>query len=488
METSNKEGRVLSARNLSAIRSAMAGMLSAVTTISGLLKPFEPETEIEVAVEDEKGVPETPLEKKKAWLLSQEETNYNALRGTVDTACLNCRWFNRWVDDDDDGLKCQLVDCYPQPIVYTGLCDRHESVPEPAIEEMDTEPVPVVVVEPVEIMIAMEQKSPLQKAIDLVKGLFAKDDVLPAPFQVMGDYWVAWWSNNLEDLQKEIITKDAHARYLARVDAGLTPLPELWWWHIAGTKHGETLWLAQDTLEGGKSIMLAVGKFDDTPIAKAFKKYHTKNIEAVSHGFTTKDHFMRKEGDLTLYDEYNTFEISPLPTGKEANPYTLYALVKELTMLSEDKIKELTGIVGKEKADEILALNASVSKEVADVQARYKDFADVTDKKETPAPATSAMNDLVVEMIKQQGDFAVLIKSMEAKHIAAIKEISDKLDAANKELASVKAELAPPKAPASQAPETRLSKEQVDALLATAKKGVDDATIDPFFAPFQGVK
>lgn len=152
-------------------------------------------------------------------------------------------------------------------------------------------------------------------------------------------------------------------------------------------------------------------------------------------------------------------------------------------MLSEDKIKELTGIVGEETAKSILAINAQVSKEVADVEARYKEFADVT-RKETPAPASTAINDLVVEMVKQQGDFAVAMAAMEKGFKAQVATLSDELAKAKAELASVKAEIAPPAAAPSQAPETKLTKEQIAELIKP--KGIDDPSIDPFFQVFAG--
>jgi hypothetical protein len=101
----------------------------------------------------------------------------------------------------------------------------------------------------------------------------------------------------------------------------------LWFYHIPGTKHGQADWVG---LVG--RFVLATGEFDDSPLAKSL--IPTYKDERVSHGF-------RYNADMKVsgwYWDFDTFEISPVPKGREANPYTYFEV---MSMLDDNQVSEL---------------------------------------------------------------------------------------------------------------------------------------------------
>jgi len=479
MEIQTKEGRTFSSRNMASIKNAMTMLLGAVQTIKDMLSTGEPMEEMDMETDKEVSVvaPETTTQVQKAILLSQSEAAYNPVGGTEERACFNCRFFCRTEGES----YCTIVENYPAPIVAGGISSWH--APIPMAEEVESEPIPVIVVEPIEIEISMENSARADNdkrgLIDSLKAMFTRKE-LPAPFSVVGDFWVAWWTNNFEDLEQDIFSNVAHERYLGRVEKNLVPLPELWFWHIKGSRHGQALWLGKDDLGDGRSIMMAVGKFDDSAIGQTFKKYYSKSKMAVSHGAVVSKGMMRTEGDLTIYDDYNTFEISPLPIGKEANPYTHF---QEIPMLTDEKWAELQKAVGKDNADLIKTANEAfrqeIGKEAADV--RFKSLVDVVSvPAEEETKSKEAIGALLSDMVKDQAGMAVTMIELKKSYDAKVADLEKTV--ANL-VARLDKELSPPASPVTAAPTTTLSKEAVAEILKASQTPAD---IDPFFAAFNG--
>lgn len=320
---------------------------------------------------------------------TQAETSYVTVSTKRGTACANCRWFSK-----DDGGYCHLIENYPAEILPTGYCERHEALPD--AEPVEVEPVPVVIVEaegmmeastgglieqpkklidvgePGPELIVPKGKGFINKAVEFVTSkltLGSKAPALPG-FEVQGNRWVAWWSNNLEDREGEFFPAKAIDEYIARVDMGIVPMPELWDWHIPGTRHGQA-----DVLFRHGHFVVAGGTFDDTPQAKAAMKDYQKHPHkyAVSHGFKyNPDKFTEN-----AYWQFNTFEISPLPVGKEANPYTKFEEVAPV--LTDEKKAYLREKYGAEIADSLIAKTEEANKAVEELGVAYKDFTPVTD-------------------------------------------------------------------------------------------------------------
>jgi hypothetical protein len=129
----------------------------------------------------------------------------------------------------------------------------------------------------------------------------------------------------------------------------------------------------------GKSL-IALGKFDDTPAGRAAEKFYARHGSdiALSHGFMFPMWARTPDG---VYKAFNTFEISTLPRGKEANPYTTFEMVKEAnTMpLSDERVKFIEAVLGKD-AQKVLSLvddQEQRDKALEDSGVKFKDFVDL---------------------------------------------------------------------------------------------------------------
>lgn len=186
-------------------------------------------------------------------------------------------------------------------------------------------------------------------------------------FKVVGDHWLAVWSNNFKDRDGELFTAKAIDDYVSRADMGVVPLPELWVWHIGkSVRIGAADWVGRQG-----HFLFAAGTFDADDKAQAAKAYYAKHADktTISHGFT----FPPEQFDGKQYHQFNTFEISLLPTGVEANLYTSLAGVKAME-LNEAKKKYMAEVFGEERAGQILADWEKRGKALEALGVAYKDF------------------------------------------------------------------------------------------------------------------
>lgn len=194
----------------------------------------------------------------------------------------------------------------------------------------------------------------------LYKKLGAKDEDIPEsikkeqPFMLFKDAlgnwrWFARYSNNYRDNDRpaEIISKQSHLDFVKMVDSGQAPMPELWHWHIPGSKWGEADWVAYDEDNG---IAMAAGYV---------LSGHEKEAEAlsdlidsgefdlgVSHGMP-RPTVKYDSADDSIIVAHITKEISDLPLWAAANKLTSFSIFKEkdMAVISAQK-KEYLKAVG----------------------------------------------------------------------------------------------------------------------------------------------
>lgn len=284
---------------------------------------------------------------------------YGALDGR---GCASCRWFSMsscYIVDGDispTGKSRFYEPVTPQQIALETMLDFEES--EEYLEN---------------IGLLEDYEKQTSSFVDKVKGLFGRgkkqqDQFFPSPtgFKMINDekMWVAWHTNAYEDKDREWFAIKAIEKDITRMNA-TKDYPELWRWHI-----GEAPQIKEDgtfsygwSTRHGKGInaftignfACVIGTFDDTPIAQKFKEYYRNNPDIeLSHGFFY-DPAQKKE--KTYYD-YRTFEISTLPGGKAANPYTRFAIntkeeAKEM-QLTKEQLADLEERLGKEALIDIL--------------------------------------------------------------------------------------------------------------------------------------
>lgn len=298
-----------------------------------------------------------------------------------------------------------------------------------------------------------EQKGALARVIDGVKKLFSPDDsdhAVGSVFKTLGNgYWLASYTNDFEDRDKEILTRAAHDRYIARLENGLVPYPELWLKHIHGTRHGEAL-----VVKRLGHIVFAAGKFDDTPAGRSAEKYYSqrgKHFEN-SHGFYFPPWAKTADGH---YEDYNTFEISVLERGKAvpANQYTEFVPFEEVgTMpLSEQDKKHLVEVFGEDVAARMVATAEAKERnaeKIAASGAKFKVFTDATPEVPQVASKTADVSAKALSiLLEAQEDLgerqdivekglegaAVIIQKQKDDQEQAFKAFTDKLEAQLKE-------------------------------------------------------
>lgn len=178
-----------------------------------------------------------------------------------------------------------------------------------------------------------------------------------------GELWVAYYSNALKDREGEIFPMAETDRYIEMVKSGKWPMPELWRKHKLGTKHGQAGWLGRIGV-----LTVAIGTFDNSPIAEKFKTYYRNNQQTLSHGFFF-DARARKDG---VYGPYATFEITTLDPGEEANQFTSFEIKDSDMALTAEDIKGLQKFLTDAETKTFIQGSASASNALVDAGIAFK--------------------------------------------------------------------------------------------------------------------
>ncbi len=318
------------------------------------------------------------------------------------------------------------------------------------------------------------RKLVLNIGAEVAKAFGKKDDPFTG-FKVVGNNWLAVWSNNFKDRDGELFPEQAIDAYVARSDMGVVPQPDLWVWHLGkSVRIGEADWVGRHG-----HFLFAAGTFDTDTHAQAAKAYYVRNAHktTISHGFT----FPPDAFDGKAYHSFNTFEISLLPSGAEANLYTSLAGVKEMA-LNDAKKKYMEEVFGKERAEQILADWDKRGKALEELNVEYKDFvAAEPGKAVTDAKALEQADATFKELFPAlfEGSGTAVEAALEA--VKAAKAANDQYADAMKQIDALRAEMQLRPRVASQDSATVLDTTQGKGkeLLDTVHKQMTE--IDPFW-------
>lgn len=268
--------------------------------------------------------------------------------------------------------------------------------------------------------------------------------------------WIARYSNNFEDTDRDIISAESHRRYVEMVEKGAYPYPVIEVWHEDNWKFGKADWLAYDD----SGFALASGTIDKgcEPIAEALMQL--KSV-ANSHGMPKRT-IVRDEHDQRVIKEHQTVEISVLPESYAANPITSSFFIKESTeedvdMIPKDKKKEALQAWGVSETllADLEALNAKEAKDATEQGIESKE-ADTpvdtpvdnapadppTDTETTPEDTTGKSTDAGVEAESEspltRTEVAEAITAVLTPFIESIKGLNAKLDEMGGEIKSLK--------------------------------------------------
>lgn len=138
--------------------------------------------------------------------------------------------------------------------------------------------------------------------------------------------WLAIWSANTEDEDRppDIIAKAAFDAYVERLAEGVYPFPELWLYHLKGSKWGQADMVSFIPANENIGFAIASGTVDKgfENIGESFLPEHTEDEAAigVSHGM--EDVRREYEGGKSIIVHFNTYEISPLYLSDAAHKLT----------------------------------------------------------------------------------------------------------------------------------------------------------------------
>lgn len=443
---------------------------------------------------------------KEMTIFSQDRVNYTTLSPDIPAkACANCVFYRASGYDGVDWPHCHLVDGWPLPIEPTGLCDEWRL--NPGEQPFIPDPIPVVIVNADEVTIEYEEmalnipKNLFGKVKDFVGGLLpkAQPEAEPQAFTVFKTAsgrmaWVARHTGKWIDREGEILAERAHEAYVSRVEKGLVDPPELWMWHAPGTKHGKAVavWKA-----GG--FVCAAGYFDDTAAGKSAFEYYQKNSGKIklSHMF----HYPKVAKINGVYHEYNTVEITTLPDGAEAFPYTSFEEIQ--TMALPPHAKQMIGeALGAEALAAAEALDNKAVQDTAKMDAAgiaSKNYDNYTGSELIQAAEKLAAGDdlvavksLLGEAIVKLNTYAPLPEAVRTLQETVTLLTTELEDAKTREAAALQsikelqeksALLTDLKPPASQSNETLLNdreKSLVESVMAQAKTADSPSLVDTF--------
>lgn len=277
------------------------------------------------------------------WKYSQIEAGY-VVKSTGADVCAGCRFF------DAKGYEaCKIVKCEPMPIVSGGYCNLYS--PLSSIVE-DSYEMPEM-----EIELDFDEIG-MSSAMQAGAGGFKS---------ISPTRWIGWFSNNFEDRDGEIFTAKAIERYVDNVSAGKLPYPELWYYHIKGTRFG----VADGVFQLGHFV-IATGIYDNNPVSHHLRKWLDNEPDNVtmSHGFLYNP--ANKAG--RVYHDFATFEVSVLDKGYEANPYTAFNTVDEVIKMQVTDVQKqkLLERLPAKIANEIISGAEQAGKALRDEKVAYK--------------------------------------------------------------------------------------------------------------------
>lgn len=234
--------------------------------------------------------------------------------------------------------------------------------------------------------------------------------------------WMAHYSNNFRDRDNppEIISEASHLNFVKEVNSGELPFPELWLWHIDGTRWGQADFVGYD-----QGFAMATGLVDKGKewVADSLEK----NLLA-SHGMP-KGSIERDTQDPTIIIRHATKEISPLLANVAANEYTGFSIsdseVKEMAFSDEERAKLL-----------ILGVNPDTLEAQTDEKA--KDTEGLEKKEAGDFVSRDEVSDLVKSVAETQnqivelmGNFANRLDSLEANKIVLDQKTLDETPGAS---------------------------------------------------------
>jgi transcription termination factor NusB len=223
--------------------------------------------------------------------------------------------------------------------------------------------------------------------------------------QADGSYrWLAVYSNKYRDRDHppEIISEESHLAFIKAVESGAVDYPELWLWHIPGTRIGQA-----DFLTYADGFAIAGGTIDEQHSDKARKLSQIPDL-GVSHGMPHWS-LKRRADDPSVIDRHITSEISPLDMDAAANLLTGFILEdKDMANIKQNQLDFLRRLGYSDEAIENLGktveAKAAEAQEMELESKNQEDAAegDAVEEEEVVDAATETDEEVVAEAEEEE--------------------------------------------------------------------------------------
>lgn len=229
--------------------------------------------------------------------------------------------------------------------------------------------------------------------------------------------WLAIYSNKFRDRDNppEIISEASHLNFVKAVNSGELSFPELWLWHVQGSRWGQADFVGYDD----NGFAVATGTVDK---GKEWVADSLKGDLLTSHGMSKNSIQRNDSTDSTIITGHITKEISPLPASVAANEFTGFFIldeVKEMALPEQDKAK-------------LAALGVDADRLEAEAQEKAKDTEGLEFKKtngpqETESVSREEVADLVKSVAESTNKLVAVVGDL-AKRIETLESNKSTLD------------------------------------------------------------
>lgn len=232
---------------------------------------------------------------------------------------------------------------------------------------------------------------------------------------------ILWPTNNFIDRDGEIISDEAHRKYVEWVNKNMEFSPLFMAWHIPGSERTHQM----DFVGYQDGFMLMSCPLEESEARSILTLQKEVDLGLSIGGLATQ----RDAKSPNVVTEYFIVEVSDLPLERAANPFTEFSAVinKEADVLNQEEY--LAGIVGADKAKQLLEKAGIKQSELRKSGVTEKEVK--TDETPVAPPAVGDFDKLVERLAKEFG----LPELSET--IVTLKEAADKvpvLEAVVKEL------------------------------------------------------
>jgi hypothetical protein len=267
------------------------------------------------------------------------------------------------------------------------------------------------------------------------KELEAKNSFMVYKEADGGYRWLAIYSNKFRDRDNppEIISEASHRRFTKMVNAGELPFPELWLWHVKGSRWGEADFVGYDD----NGFAVATGTVDKGKewVAEALMTNGEEML--TSHGMPPWS-IKRDPQDPTVYLEHITKEISPLLARIAANEFTGFSIldseVKQMAFSDEERAKlSALGV----DPDTLEAQTADKAAEAEGLEFKEADKPEAPPQtgdyvsRDEVAALVKSVAESTNQLVQVVGDLAKRIETLEENKLTVDKEILERTPAAS---------------------------------------------------------